>query len=73
MRLFTFTRSALALLAAAGLGACADDGATEPVETPFDNLLVEAGKADQVQNAHILDDIDLDSVIDGKFDPRVRV
>ncbi len=61
--------------AATGLAGCAEptqvNGAD--VATPFDDLALSGGKADQVKNAHILDDIDLDSTIQGKFDPRVRV
>ncbi|MCB9535358.1 MAG: lamin tail domain-containing protein [Myxococcales bacterium] len=60
-------------LATGALAGCAPEADDPTVALPFDDLLVEAGKADQVSNAHILDDIDLDSVIEGKFDPRVRV
>ncbi|MCA9543168.1 MAG: lamin tail domain-containing protein, partial [Myxococcales bacterium] len=58
----------------AGIAGCAEPTElANDVQTPFEDLQLTGGKADQVANARLIDDIDLDSMIQGKFDRRVRV
>lgn len=68
-------QSLLAVLATALAFACTEQGTeTAPVDKDvFNELAGGDSKADMVKNAHIIDDIDLDSTINATFRPRVRV
>jgi hypothetical protein len=62
----------VALLAATSLCACGSSQSGGSGSAPFDDVAV-GGKADQAQWTHIIDDIELNSTIDGKFSDRIRV
>ncbi len=66
-------KTLLALITAALAFACAEPGVDAPANDVFDDLVGGQSKADMVKNAHIIDDIDLDSTINARFRPRVRV
>ncbi len=68
-------QSLLAVLATALAFACTEQGTENaPAEKDvFNELAGGESKADMVKNAHIIDDIDLDSTINATFRPRVRV
>ena len=64
-----------ALLAAALAFACTEQGTgdTAPESDVFAEMVGGETKADMVKNAHLIDDIDLDSAIHATFRPRVKV